>query len=150
MRPLVSVILPVYNQQNFIAETIESVLSQTFRDFEFLILDDGSTDRSAEIIKSYAEKDNRIKAYFEKVYPEMDFERVYGSDMKKMIKWFAVLNANNIEIKLSEAEAEDTETAEKPAAAEKKTSTTNKTSSPKAAAVKNAPTKKINTPRKMA
>ncbi|MDO9372920.1 MAG: glycosyltransferase [Bacteroidota bacterium] len=66
MRPLVSVILPVYNQENFIAETIESVLSQTFRDFEFLILDDGSTDKSAEIIRSYAAKDNRVKAFFEK------------------------------------------------------------------------------------
>jgi hypothetical protein len=94
-----------------------------------------------------------VKAYFQKVYPDMDFERVYGSDMKKMIKWFGVLTANNVEIKLSEAEAEDAEGAEKPAekpVAEKKTTTTNKTSSPKAAAVKNAPAKKINSPRKMA
>lgn len=41
-----------------------------------------------------------IKAYFEKVYPDMDFDRVYASDMKKMVKWFAVLQKNNIEIKL--------------------------------------------------
>ena len=43
-----------------------------------------------------------IKAYFEKVYPDMDFERVYNSDMKKMIKWFDLLKTNNVEIKLSE------------------------------------------------
>lgn len=48
-----------------------------------------------------------IKTYFKKVYPAMDFDRVYASDMKKMIKWFDVLKKNNIEIKLSEAEQED-------------------------------------------
>jgi len=57
-----------------------------------------------------SEKDaNAIKAYFQKVYPDMDFERVYSSDMKKMIKWFSVLKENNIEIKLTEASAEEAE-----------------------------------------
>lgn len=46
-----------------------------------------------------------IKKYFEKVFPDMDFERVYASDMKKMVKWFAQLKKNNIEIKLSEQQA---------------------------------------------
>ncbi len=46
----------------------------------------------------------KVKAYFEKVYPDMDFTRVYASDMKKMIKWFAIIKANNIEVKLSEEE----------------------------------------------
>ncbi|TAH04634.1 MAG: hypothetical protein EAZ16_04510 [Sphingobacteriales bacterium] len=60
------------------------------------------------------EKDAKaIKAYFEKVYPDMDFERVYNSDMKKMVKWYVVLKANNVEIKLTEYEAE---TIEEPAA----------------------------------
>lgn len=45
-----------------------------------------------------------VKAYFQKVYPEMDFERVYASDMKKMVKWFSILKSNNVEIKLSEVE----------------------------------------------
>ena len=54
------------------------------------------------------EKDaNAVKSYFKKVYPTMDFERVYASDMKKMIKWFDVLKKNNIEIKLSEEHEED-------------------------------------------
>lgn len=47
-----------------------------------------------------------VKKYFQKVYPEIDFERVYKSDMKKMIKWFDELKKNNIEIKLSEPEPE--------------------------------------------
>ena len=47
-----------------------------------------------------------VKTYFEKVYPDMDFERVYSSDMKKMVKWYAILQANDIEIKLSEVEEE--------------------------------------------
>ena len=43
-------------------------------------------------------KDNKaLKSYFEKVYPDLDFERVYSSDMKKMVKWFEVLQANNID-----------------------------------------------------
>jgi hypothetical protein len=54
------------------------------------------------------EKDNTaIKKYFEKVYPDMDFERVYASDMKKMVKWFDVLKKNNVEIKLSEVPEEE-------------------------------------------
>lgn len=53
-------------------------------------------------------KDNKaLKGYFEKVYPDLDFERVYASDMKKMVKWFEILRDGNIEIKVSEAPAED-------------------------------------------
>jgi hypothetical protein len=52
-----------------------------------------------------------VKKYFEKVYPAMDFERVYTSDMKKIVKWFDQLTANNIEMKLDEVE-EETATAE--------------------------------------
>lgn len=50
-----------------------------------------------------------VKAYFQKVYPEIDFERVYASDMKKMIKWFSILQANNVEIKLSKTDEEETD-----------------------------------------
>lgn len=48
-----------------------------------------------------------IRNYFEKVYPTMDFERVYHSDMKKMVRWCALLKANHIEIKLRELPQED-------------------------------------------
>ena len=50
------------------------------------------------------EKDAKaIKAYFKNVYPDMDFDRVYASDMKKMVKWLAILKLNNVELKLTEA-----------------------------------------------
>ena len=65
MRPFVSVIMPVYNQEKYLAETIESVLSQSYQDFEFLILDDGSTDASARIIRNYAARDQRIIPFFQ-------------------------------------------------------------------------------------
>ena len=55
-------------------------------------------------------KDNKVlKTYFEKVYPDLDFERVYLSDLKKMVKWFEVLKKNEIEIKLSEPEEKQPE-----------------------------------------
>ena len=82
-----------------------------------------------------------LKAYFQKVYPTMDFERVYTSDMKKMVKWLALLEANHIEIKLSEVPAEDAPANEAPKA---------KTAEPKQVSTKQAPAKKINSPRKMA
>lgn len=75
------------------------------------------------------EKDGKaLEAYFKKVYPTLDFGRVYASDMKKMVKWFSILQNNDVDIKLSEPEeepaeeageetndAEATATAEKPA-----------------------------------
>ena len=54
-----------------------------------------------------AEKDPAAtKAYFQKVFPDMDFDRVYASDMKKMVKWFRILKANNVKIELTEAPEE--------------------------------------------
>lgn len=58
--PKISCIMPVYNTAKYLEECIDSILNQTFTDFEFIISDDGSTDESKEIIKKYAEKDNRI------------------------------------------------------------------------------------------
>lgn len=58
---LVSVVMPVYNTEEFLAEAIESILSQTYTNFEFIIINDGSTDTSPEIMAKYAEQDKRIK-----------------------------------------------------------------------------------------
>lgn len=59
-KPLVSVVMVVCNVERFLAESIESILGQTFRDFEFVIVDFGSTDKSRAIVSSYAAKDARI------------------------------------------------------------------------------------------
>jgi len=60
----ISVIMSVFNGQDYLNEAIESVLRQTFRDFEFIIIDDGSTDNTRNIIKHYQKKENRIKAIY--------------------------------------------------------------------------------------
>lgn len=59
----VSVIMGVYNDERYLKDAIDSVLNQTFQEFEFIIIDDGSTDRSIEITKKIAEKDKRIRFY---------------------------------------------------------------------------------------
>ena len=84
-----------------------------------------------------------VKAYFQKVYPDMDFERVYGSDMKKIIKWYAQLLANEVEIKLSDNPEHDS-------AAHEAVTPKAKAAEPKQVTAKAAPPKKINSPRKMA
>lgn len=58
--PEISVIMPAYNAEKYIAASIESVLNQTFKDFELIILDDASTDKTKEIVMSYAQNDSRI------------------------------------------------------------------------------------------
>ena len=61
MNEKVSIITPCYNGAKYIGETIESVLAQDYKDWEMLIVNDGSSDNSAEVISSYAEKDPRIR-----------------------------------------------------------------------------------------
>ena len=58
--PKVSVIIPVYNVQNYLRPCLDSVLKQTLKEIEIICVDDGSTDGSLEILKQYAAKDNRI------------------------------------------------------------------------------------------
>lgn len=62
-QPLVSVVMPSYNHAEYVGKAIESVLNQTYTNFEFIIADDGSTDRSAEIIKSYHDPRIKFKAF---------------------------------------------------------------------------------------
>lgn len=58
--PTISVLMSVYNSERYLAQAIDSILTQTFSDFEFLIIDDGSSDRSAEILQTYVAQDARI------------------------------------------------------------------------------------------
>src|SRR5215217_5810545 len=60
-RPTISVLMSVYNGEAFVGQAVESILAQTFTDFEFLILDDGSKDASMDVLRPIAERDNRIK-----------------------------------------------------------------------------------------
>ena len=62
-QPLVSVIMPVYNAGRFLAAAVESILQQTYPNFELIIVDDASTDNSWKIIQKYARKDRRIRAF---------------------------------------------------------------------------------------
>ena len=60
MMPLVTVIMPCYNMERFIAHSIESVIGQTFADFELLIVDDASTDKTVDVVRYYCEQDDRV------------------------------------------------------------------------------------------
>ena len=63
-RPFISVIMPVYNRADFVAEAVESILRQSFPHFELIIVDGASTDASRSLITSYAERDHRIRPVF--------------------------------------------------------------------------------------
>ena len=60
MTPLVSIIMPSYNAERFIAQSIESVIAQTYENWELLITDDCSYDKTVDVVKEYCEKDKRI------------------------------------------------------------------------------------------
>lgn len=60
MNPKISVIIPVYNAENYVGRCIESVQAQTYEDWQLILVDDGSTDNSLAICQKYAEKDKRI------------------------------------------------------------------------------------------
>jgi hypothetical protein len=108
---------------------LESIEVYTVRDNVNLVDVLNAMEASTEKLPD--DKDNAaLKAYFGKVYPDLDLDRVYSSDLKKMVKWFNVLRSNNIEIKLSQPEegvedaattADEENKAEAPAPATKKT-----------------------------
>lgn len=64
--PKISVIVPIYNAEKYLRRCIDSILAQTFTDFELLLIDDGSSDKSGEICDEYAQKDLRVKAFHKK------------------------------------------------------------------------------------
>jgi hypothetical protein len=84
---------------------LESIEVYTVRDNVNLVEVFQAMGKSKQALPS--DKDAAaVKTYFEKVYPDMDFARVYSSDMKKMIKWYSIIKANKIDPKLTE-EAEE-------------------------------------------
>lgn len=90
--PLISVVIPAYNHDNFIGAAIESVLNQTVADFELIIVDDGSTDNTAQIIKSYS--DSRISYYHQE--NQDAFNTINrGMSMAKG-KYISILNSDDV------------------------------------------------------
>jgi glycosyltransferase involved in cell wall biosynthesis len=91
-RPLVSVGLFVYNGERFLEESLHSILNQTFTDFELIISDNASTDRTGEIAQAYAQRDNRIR--YHRAEKNMgagwNARRVYELARGKYFKWAAV------------------------------------------------------------
>jgi hypothetical protein len=85
---------------------LESIEVYTVRDNVNLVEVFQAMDKSKASLP--ADKDAAaVKAYFQKVYPDMDFDRVYSSDMKKMVKWFSILKENKVELKLTDEDAEE-------------------------------------------
>ena len=76
-RPWLSVIVPVYNGRQYLKKCIDSILGQTFKDFELLIMDDGSSDQTPDICEAYAAKDHRVK-HFAKVNTGCYHNRLTG------------------------------------------------------------------------
>ncbi len=58
--PIVSVIMSVYNDEKYVSLAIDSILNQSYKDFEFIIINDGSTDKTLEILNDYERKDSRM------------------------------------------------------------------------------------------
>lgn len=80
IRGKVSVIIPVYNAQNYIGRCVESVLGQTYEELEILLIDDGSKDESLSVCQEYAQKDKRIKVYHNENHG-VSYTRNYGLNM---------------------------------------------------------------------
>ena len=78
-KPLISVIVPAYNVEKFIGKCIDSILRQSFKDFEVLLIDDGAKDSTPEICDACAKKDSRIKVYH-KENGGLSDARNYGID----------------------------------------------------------------------
>lgn len=92
--PIVSVVMTAYNADRYIEKSIKSILSQSFKDFEFIIIDDGSTDNTANIISYYASKDARIR-------PIIEGKKGYYNARRLLVemargKYIAVLDADDI------------------------------------------------------
>jgi glycosyltransferase involved in cell wall biosynthesis len=104
--PLISILMTAYNREAYIAEAIESVLSSTYRNFELIIVDDCSKDRTVEISRSYEKNDNRIKVFVNKInlgdYPNRNHALEYASG--KYIKYLDsddLIYENSLEIFVS-------------------------------------------------
>ena len=95
MQELVSIITPMYNAERFIANTIKSVLGQSYKKWEMIIIDDGSNDMSLDIVKNYSKKDNRIKVHSLKKNKGAGKARNIGIDMSRG-RYIAFLDSDDL------------------------------------------------------
>ena len=82
-QPAISIVLPTYNGSKYISTSIESCLNQTFKDFELIIVNDASTDNTAEIIQAYAATDNRVKVIHNSFNKKLPLSLNEGFDLAK-------------------------------------------------------------------
>ena len=108
MNPLVSIIIPTYNRVSVIKETLDSIANQTYKNWECIIVDDGSTDATFSILQSYENKDKRFKCLKrpEKKKKGANACRNYGFEKSKgeYIQWFDsddIMHSNKIEKKVN-------------------------------------------------
>lgn len=95
MRPLVSVVMPSYNSEKYISEAIQSVIAQTYENWELLIIDDGSTDSTANIVKQFSDVDSRITLYSNSKNIGVALTRNKGMDLAKG-SWIALLDSDDV------------------------------------------------------
>ncbi|MFC0559257.1 glycosyltransferase family 2 protein [Halalkalibacter alkalisediminis] len=94
-KPLVSIVTPVYNAERFVTETIHSVTAQTYSNWELIVVDDCSNDQSKEIIRSFQEKDDRIK--YECLETNMGAAVARNTGIKKAVgKYVAFLDSDDL------------------------------------------------------
>ncbi|MBD3201957.1 MAG: glycosyltransferase [Candidatus Lokiarchaeota archaeon] len=98
-KPFVTVFTPNYNREHLISETIESILNQSYTNFEYIIVDDGSTDNSWDIIQEYAQQDNRIKAFRNKKNLKIVKTRNKGFKLSSpKATYFAIIDSDDVAI----------------------------------------------------
>ncbi len=93
-RPELSVVMPAYQHEKFVGEAIESVLKQGLRNLELVVIDDGSKDRTGEIVRAYAEKDKRVRYVYQEnqdAYNALN----HGLRIAKG-RWLAIINSDDI------------------------------------------------------
>src|SRR3990167_3467236 len=96
IKPKISVVLPCYNRQDMIHHAIQSIMDQTFDDWELIVVDDGSTDRSVAIIKPYL-KDPRVKLLINKKNRGISYTRNRGNKLAKA-DWIVVQDSDDMSL----------------------------------------------------
>lgn len=91
--PIISIVIPVYNVEKYLSRTVESVLAQTFKNFELILVDDGSSDTSGEICDIYSRRDKRIRVFHNENSGAYN-ARIYGVSQAKGM-WIMFVDADD-------------------------------------------------------